>query len=111
MTERPQENDSDRGPSAALTAHVRRLWYALMVLGGLGFGLIGDRRPFGNDLLAHPVAVFFVVAAGGLLLLRIALARPVPDLLPERAMLAGCLIGGAAFLVGNWVSARLIPLP
>lgn len=76
--------------------------------GGLGFGLIGERRPFGNDMLAHPLVVYFVVVAVGLLVLRIALARPVPEVIPERVLLAGCLSGAAAFLVGNFISAHMM---
>jgi len=49
-------------------------WYGLMVGGGLGFGLIGERRRFGRDMLAHPLVVYFAVAAAGLLVLRIVLA-------------------------------------
>jgi hypothetical protein len=56
-------------------------WYGLMVAGGFLFGLIGDRRPFGNDMLAHPLVVFFASAAAALLVLRVALARPVPELI------------------------------
>lgn len=83
-------------------------WYGLMAAGGLAFGLIGDRRPFGRDVLAHPFVVFFVVAAAALLVLRIALARPVPELIPERALLTGCLFGGAADLISNWIAAHLV---
>ena len=79
-----------------------------MLAGGLAFGLIGERRPFGNDILAHPLAVFFAVVAAGLLVLRIVLARPVPELIPERTLLAGCLIGGAAFLAGNWLATHVL---
>jgi hypothetical protein len=75
-----------------------------MALGGLGFGLLGDRRPFGSDLLAHPLVVFFAIVAAALLVLRLARARPVPELIPERALLVGCCIGAGAFLVGNWVA-------
>jgi len=75
-----------------------------MALGGFLFGLLGDRRPFGSDLLAHPLVVFFAIVAAALLVLRVARARPVPELIPERALLIGCCIGGGAFLVGNWVA-------
>jgi hypothetical protein len=85
------------------------LWYGLMTAGGFAFGLIGERRPFGLDMLAHPLVVFFVLTALGLLILRVVTARPVPELIPERTLLAGCLIGGAAFLVGNWISAHVLP--
>ena len=83
-------------------------WYGLMAAGGLAFGLIGDRRPFGRDVLAHPLVVFFVVAAAALLVMRGALARPVPELIPERALLTGCLFGGAAYLLGNWIAVHLL---
>ena len=84
------------------------LWYALMLAGGLGFGLIGERRPFGSDMLAHPLVVYFALAAVGLLILRAVLARPVPELIPERTLFAGCMLGVAAFLAGNWVSAHVM---
>jgi hypothetical protein len=84
------------------------LWYGLMTAGGFAFGLIGERRPFGQDMLAHPLVVFFALAAVGLMVLRAVTARPVPELIPERTLLAGCLIGGGAFLAGNWVGAHLI---
>ena len=37
----------------------------LMAAGGSVFGLLGDRRPFGNDVLAHPLVVFFALVAAG----------------------------------------------
>ena len=76
-----------------------------MALGGFGFGLLGDRRPFGTDVLTHPFVIFFAVVAVALLVLRVAGARPVPELIAERALLAGCLLGAAAFLAGG-ASAR-----
>jgi hypothetical protein len=75
-----------------------------MAVGGFAFGLLGDRRPFGSDLLAHPLVVFFAIVAAALLVLRVARARPVPELIPERVLLIGCCIGGGAFLLGNWVA-------
>ena len=83
-------------------------WYGLMAAGGLGFGLIGERRPFGPDMLAHPLVVYFALAAVGLLILRAVLARPVPEFIPERTLVAGCLFGVAAYLAGNWISAHVI---
>jgi len=85
--------------------HPARLWYGLMAAGGFAFGLLGDKRPLGTDVLAHPLAIFFAVVAAALLILRIALQRPVPELIPERALVIGCLVGGAAFLLGNWIAA------
>ena len=87
---------------------LRGAWYGLMVAGGLGFGLIGERRPFGQDILAHPLVVYFAVAAAGLLALRVVLARPVPEVIPERTLVFGCLVGAAAFLVGNFFSAYVV---
>jgi hypothetical protein len=84
------------------------LWYGLMAAGGFAFGLLGERRPFGPDMLAHPLVVFYVAAAAGLLVLRVVTGRPVPELIPERTLLAGCLIGGGAFLAGNWISAHVL---
>jgi hypothetical protein len=83
--------------------HALAWWYGLMAAGGLAFGLLGDRRPFGAAALAHPLVIFFAVAAAALLVLRVARARPVPELIPERALVIGCFVGGAAFLVGNWI--------
>ncbi len=79
-----------------------------MVAGGLAFGLVGDRRPLGTDVLAHPFVVFFIVVAVSLIVLRIARARPVPELIPERALVVGCLVGGGAFLIGNWVATHVV---
>jgi hypothetical protein len=78
-----------------------------MALAGIGFGLIGERRPFGSDFLGHPLVVYFIAVAGGLLILRMAAARPVPELISERVLVIGCFIGLAAFLVGNWLAAHL----
>src|SRR5262249_61716579 len=86
-------------------ARVQVWWFRLMAAGGFAFGLLGDRRPFGSDVLAHPLAIFFIVAAVGLLILRVVLQRPVPELIPERALVIGCLAGGATFLLGNWIAA------
>jgi hypothetical protein len=69
--------------------------------------MLGDRRPFGAGVLAHPFVIFFAVVAATLLALRLASARPVPELIPERALLVGCGIGAAAFLLGNWIAARI----
>jgi hypothetical protein len=85
--------------------HPVRLWYGLMAAGGFAFGLLGDKQPFGTDVLAHPLAIFFAVVAAALLLLRIVLQRPIPELIPERALVIGCLVGGATFLIGNWIAA------
>lgn len=92
-----------RRGAAALT-----WWYGPMGLAGLAFGLLGDRRPFGEDALAHPLAVFFMLVGVGLLVLRLAAARPVPELIPDRALLIGCVIGLGAYLGGNFVAVHLL---
>ena len=79
-----------------------------MCIGGLAFGLIGDRRPFGEDVLTHPLTVFFVLVGAGLLTMRIVAARPVPELISDRALFYGCALGLAAFLAGNFVATYLM---
>ena len=83
-------------------------WRVLMIAGGFGFGLFADRRPFGDSFLAHPIVVFAGIAGLGLLILRVALRRPVPDVIPERALIVGFFLGIAAFLVGNWIGVHLL---
>ena len=74
---------------------------------GFAFGLFGDRRPFGTGLLAHPLVIYFIVVGIALLILRVALARPVPEVIPERALLFGCFAGIATFLAGNFAAAHV----
>ena len=89
--------------------HSATVWYRIaMIVGGFGFGLIAERRPFGETVLTHPVVVFAALAGAGLLVLRVVLARPVPEIIPERALLVGFLLGFAAFLLGNWIGVYLI---
>ncbi|MGZ5804357.1 MAG: hypothetical protein ACXWJW_12195 [Xanthobacteraceae bacterium] len=83
-------------------------WFGLMILGGMAFGLNAERRPFGDDIFAHPLVVFFVLVGAGLLVLRFALRRPVPEFLPERYLVIGCIAGAVAFLIGNLLEAKLI---
>jgi hypothetical protein len=94
---------SSKSPPRALS-----WWYGAMLIGGLGFGLLGERRPLGNDIFAHPAVLFSMTVATGLLILRAALARPVPEVIPERTLLFGCLAGLAAFLAGNWIAAHIL---
>jgi len=89
-------------------AQVTAWWYGLVGAGGLAFGLIGDRRPFGEDLFATPLFGYLVAVGVALLVLRIASGRPVPQLIPDRALLTGCLGGLALFLVGNFIAAHLL---
>ena len=83
-------------------------WYGAMGAGGFGFGLVAERRPFGDDLLAHPLMVYFIIVALALLALRMALGRPVPDVIRDRALVLGCIIGLALFLVGNFIAVHAL---
>lgn len=83
-------------------------WYGAVAAAGLAFGLLGERRPFGQDVLAHPLIVFSLVVVAGLLLLRFVSGRPVPEIIPERALGRGCALGLAMFLVGNFIAAHVI---
>jgi hypothetical protein len=58
----------------------------------------------------HPLIVFFLVVGAGLLVLRFALRRPVPQIIPDRLLLFGCVAGIAAFLIGNWLAVHLVAL-
>ena len=104
MIERPRKTGRpDTGRSRASA-----LWFGAMGLGGFGFGLFADRRPFGNDILLHPLVLFFILAGLSLLVLRAVLARPVPELIPDRALMLGCALGLAAFLIGNFAAAHVL---
>ncbi len=83
-------------------------WYGSIAVSGLGFGLLGERRPFGEDILAHPLIIYCLVVAAALLVLRFVSRRPVPEIIPEHALGRGCALGLAMFLVGNFIAAHLI---
>jgi hypothetical protein len=83
-------------------------WRLAMIAGGFLFGLYADRRPFGESFLAHPIVVYAAIAGLGLLILRVTLGRPVPEVIPERAIVVGFLLGIAAFLVGNFAGVHLL---
>ena len=83
-------------------------WRLAMIAGGFAFGLFADRRPFGETFLGHPIVVFGAHRGIGLLVLRVVLRRPVPEVIPERAIVVGFFLGIAAFLVGNWIGVHLI---
>jgi hypothetical protein len=88
----------------------RRLsyWYGAVCIAGLGFGLVDERRPFGENILAHPFIVYAFVLAATLLVVRVVRQRPVPELIPEHALGLGCAAGVALFLAGNFIAAHLI---
>ena len=83
-------------------------WYGAVCVLGLAFGLLGERRPFGQHILAHPFIVYAFAVAAGLLVLRVIRQRPVPELIPERALGLGCAAGVGLFLAGNFIAAHLV---
>ena len=85
-------------------------WFGLMSATGVLFGVFAESRPLGNDVLVHPFVLFFLVVGIGLLALRFALRRPVPDIIPDRLLLLGCVLGVAAFLIGNWLAVHLLAM-
>ena len=98
---------SDRRPARPAAApRVLMWWFGLMALGGFAFGLYAERRPFGEDVLAHPLIVFFLAVGISLLVVRFVARRPVPAIVPERMLVTGCFVGLAAFLAGNWVGVH-----
>ena len=82
-----------------------------MALGGVGFGLYADERPFGNGVLTHPLGVFFALVAAGLLTLRFLHARPVLQLISAWCLVAGAVVGIACFFIGNWFGVSLLNTP
>jgi len=92
------------------TGRVLTWWFGLMSIAGMGFGTFSEARPFGDDVLAHPLVIFFAVVAAGLLGLRVALRRPVPEIISDRLLMIGCLVGLVAFLISNWLAVNLVVL-
>ena len=82
-------------------------WFAAMSAAGVLFGAFAEQRPFGDDVLTHPIVIMFIVVGIGLLVLRFAMRRPVPEIIPDRLLLFGCVVGLAAFLIGNWLAIHL----
>ncbi len=104
--------DSGSGPSGrpGMTTSETMLiwWYGLMAAGGFAFGIFANKRPLGEGILVHPLVLFFVVVAAALLVLRVIYARPVPEVIPDRALVYGCSAGLTAFLIGNFLVANVL---
>ena len=78
-------------------------WFFLMTIGGLGFGVLANKRPFGDQLLVHPLVIFFLLVGLGLIAVRVLMHRPVPEVISDRALMIGCVVGLVAFLAGNFL--------
>jgi len=85
-------------------------WYGLMAGGGFAFGLFANKRPLGAGILVHPLVLFFALVAVVLLALRVIYARPVPELISDRALMYGCCAGLGAFLIANFIAAHALGL-
>jgi hypothetical protein len=101
----------DGPPPVPVSPHLLTWWFGLMALGGVGFGLCADGRPFGNGVLAHPLVIFFALVAAGLLTLRFLHARPVLQLISAPCLAAGAVIGIGCFFAGSWFGVSLINMP
>jgi hypothetical protein len=82
-------------------------WFAAMSVAGGLFGASAEQRPFGDDVLAHPLVLLFIAVGIGLLVLRFVMRRPVPEMIPDRLLVFGCIVGLAAFLISNWLAVHL----
>lgn len=87
-----------------------RWWYGLMAGGGFAFGLFANKRPLGGGILLHPLVLYFAVVAAALLIVRVVTRRPVPDIISDRALVYGCSLGLALFLIGNFIAAHALGL-
>ena len=116
-------DDDDAANLAAMTApatpppkrrpvagRILTWWFGAMSVVGVAFGMFADQRPFGDDVLEHPLVMMFLVVGIGLIVLRAALRRPVPEMIPDRLLLFGCFVGLAAFLIGNWLVVNLVAI-
>lgn len=97
-----------KGKASGRRGGVAVWWLAAMAAGGVAFGLLGDRRPFGEGLLFHPLTILFVIATAMLLALRFASRRPVPEIIPDRALAMGCVLGLGCYLLGNFAASHLL---
>jgi hypothetical protein len=102
---------SDGPPPVAVSEHILTWWFGLIALGGVGFGVVAERRPFGQGVLAHPLVVFAAAIAVVLVSLRLAHARPLTEIISERFLIAGGIIAVVCFLIGNWFGINLNRMP
>ncbi len=107
MTRRRRRFSRPNGRDAPGRSRILTWWFGLTALGGLAFGLFAEERPFGTGVLSHPAIVLFAAIAAGLLVLRTAAAQPVQEIIPDRALVVGCFVAAAAFLLGNLAGVHL----
>jgi len=100
----PAEPPRKPAPNAQ---RILTIWFAMMAIAGAAFGISAKDRPFGDDILLNPVVIMFACVGAALLAIRFALRRPVTDVIPDRLLLTGCLVGIVAFLIGNWLAVHL----
>ena len=103
----PDDSNPSTPPTGANAGRILTWWFGAMSAAGLAFGSLAEQRPFGNDVLAHPLVIFFAIVAGALLILRLVSRRPAPALIGDRMLLVGCGVGLIAFLIGNWFGTHL----
>jgi hypothetical protein len=100
----PSERPGKPVPNAQ---RILTIWFAMMAAAGVAFGISAKDRPFGDDVLLHPVVIMFACVGASLLVIRFALRRPLTDVIPDRLLIAGCVVGLVAFLIGNWLAVHL----
>jgi hypothetical protein len=102
---------SSGAPPIAVSPHLLTWWFGLMAVGGMGFGLYAERRPFGPGIIAYPPVIFFVFTTMGLVTLSFVHQRPLTKLISVRCLVAGGVIAIACFLLGTWFGASLMGAP
>jgi Na+-translocating ferredoxin:NAD+ oxidoreductase RnfD subunit len=90
-----------------VSGRILTIWFAMMSVAGALFGISSEGRPFGDDVLEHPLVIMFIVVGAALLAIRFALRRPVSEVIPDRLLVFGCIVGLVAFLLGNWFAVHL----
>jgi hypothetical protein len=101
----------DGPPPIAVSPHILTWWFAAMAIGGVGFGLVADKRPFGPGIVAYPLVVFFACVAAILLTLRFIYAKPLREVISIPSLVAGFVIAAVCFAIGDWFGVSLMRMP